>query len=204
VARIIDCVNANNSLLFVGYIYLYNNFLDIIKDNLYKIGPINSIEFMGYNQKPRIDSSLFWDWLPHDLTIYNKLFDVMPNLVAAKNIILNDQILDAEAIFNNNGHIIISRLSSQRQAKRSMTFEGQKGQIQFDDGQRFLKIDLDDEKMQFDSLSYIPPLRTELAEFISAIQYRDKDIQFNVARTLEDSMKIADLIERAENLAKSF
>ncbi len=198
VERITRHAKANNAIVFVGYIYLYNNFIDHIKDNYKKALPIRSINFVGYNQRSRKDTSLLWDWLPHDLSICHKLFGAMPSYVTGKAKRVAGIIESATLEFEHKGITIISKISCREDARRLISIDGENGVITCDDRLKHLEITLKRQKFIFSSDDYIPPLRTELQKFIEIIQNRHDTKYLNSSHDLDLSLKIADVIETAE------
>lgn len=203
VRKILDFANKKNSIIFVGYIYLYNNFIDIAHKHLCDIEPLRSIEFVGYNSRPRRDSSLLWDWLPHDLSICFRFFKSMPEFKFAEFEYGVDSITKADVTFLQDQCLIISRLSTQMSAQRTIKIKGQNGEINFDDRKKEINVDLNNDQIFFDSRAYDMPLRVELNEFINIVKNPRGEILDKTNLALQSSLDMAILIEKIEKVSKT-
>jgi len=85
--KIEKLLKKNNNNLMFGYIYCYNNQIDllqkIIKNNL--LGKILYISFYRQNLGPiRNDVDVDYDLTSHDLSIINKIYGILPSIKSYK------------------------------------------------------------------------------------------------------------------------
>ena len=85
--KIEKLLKENNSKLMFGYIYCYNNQIDLLKKILKKnvLGKILYIGFYRQNLGPiRNDVDVDYDLTSHDLSIINKIFGTLPSIKSYK------------------------------------------------------------------------------------------------------------------------
>lgn len=58
------------SVVLVGFTYLYHPAFQHLKNNLSKLGEVQSISFEGLNSPIRHDVSVLWDWGPHAVSLF--------------------------------------------------------------------------------------------------------------------------------------
>ena len=87
IIKIEKLLKENNSKLMFGYIYCYNNQIDLLKKILKKnvLGKILYIGFYRQNLGPiRNDVDVDYDLTSHDLSIINKIFGTLPSIKSYK------------------------------------------------------------------------------------------------------------------------
>src|SRR5262245_36174878 len=84
--QIREAAKRSGAAVFVGHIFLFHPAFLAALDLLHALGTIRYILCEGVNDRPRQDSSVLWDWLPHDLSIAWKVFGHGPQNVSAWNI----------------------------------------------------------------------------------------------------------------------
>jgi predicted dehydrogenase len=194
VVKIINCAKSNATLVFVGYIYRYNNFLGKIKQEIQELGNISSIELLGFNNRPRNDSSILWDWLPHDLSILHFLTGKFPSFSQSYGNSEQGQLLSASVRFTLNSTSINSELRSNEQfAVRKFNIIGDKGRAHLDDRNKTLKLLTQKREFFFDEEAYIPPLYQELNNFINILAGK-----IDFVEDLQFTLKLTQLIEAVE------
>jgi predicted dehydrogenase len=73
--RIRDAAERSGALVFVGHVFLFHPAVLVALELLPSVGKIRHLLCEGMNASPRTDSSVLWDWLPHDLAIARTIFD---------------------------------------------------------------------------------------------------------------------------------
>ncbi|HXL48147.1 MAG TPA: Gfo/Idh/MocA family oxidoreductase [Xanthobacteraceae bacterium] len=81
--RIQGAADRSGAVVFVGHIFLYHPAFVVALKLLPSFGPIRYLLCEGMNDAPRTDSSVLWDWLPHDLSMAHAIFSRNPDLVEA-------------------------------------------------------------------------------------------------------------------------
>lgn len=195
--RVRAAAQKSGALVHVGHIHLYNPaFLKLI-EILPQIGRVESILSEGMNDKPRTDSSVLWDWLPHDLSMALLIFGTEPESVEA--CALGGALAtSAIAKYQFGSATLLSLMSWQSPVKRTlMTIGGEKGSIIFDDTvakKLILKIG---EEISYPDYGNDMPLTLELRAFVDAIAQKSHDM-----RSLETGVTIVKLIAAAEEAAQ--
>jgi predicted dehydrogenase len=118
----------------VGHIQLYNPAFQAVKNLLAEVGTVQAVYWDGMNDRPRTDSSVLWDWLPHGLSMAHALFGVNP--VAAQAWGIGDPARFKAAIVNFDiaGVPFIANVSWISPRKRHcMTIVGENNSLTFDD-----------------------------------------------------------------------
>ena len=72
--RIRNAAERSGAIVFVGHILLYHPAFLAALDLLPSLGTVRYLLCEGMNGNPRTDSSVLWDWLPHDLSIARAIF----------------------------------------------------------------------------------------------------------------------------------
>src|SRR5262245_5547720 len=81
--RIREATRRSGALVFVGHIFLFHPAFLAALDLLPTLGEIRCVLCEGMNDRPRADSSVLWDWLPHDLSMAQAVFGRAPDSVNA-------------------------------------------------------------------------------------------------------------------------
>jgi len=195
--RLRDAALKSGALVHVGHIRLYNPAFLKIVEILPMLGEIKSILCEGMNNNPRTDSSVLWDWLPHDLSMALTLFGKEPESVQAWTV---GEPLATLAItkYQFGAGTLMSVMSWQSPTKRKMmTIVGEKGSILFDDtAERKLTLKIGEE-ISYPDYSKEMPLTLELRAFVDAITQKSKS-----TKSLDTGVAIVKLIARAEASSK--
>jgi UDP-N-acetylglucosamine 3-dehydrogenase len=81
--RIQEAAIGSRGAVFVGHIQRYNPAFLVLLELLPAIGGIRYVLCEDANSRPRINCSVLWDWLPHDLSMAHAIFGVDPISVQA-------------------------------------------------------------------------------------------------------------------------
>jgi predicted dehydrogenase len=169
--RICAAAERAGATVFVGHIQLHNPAFVALLDTLSRMGAIRMVTCHGMNDRPRADSSVLWDWLPHHLSMALAIFRQPPDRVAATALAGAPETQSAVATFTFGDKPLISTVSwlSPIQ-RRTMRVETENGTVIFDDkSERKLTV------RQGSTVSYPPydgepPLTRELRLFTEAIR----------------------------------
>ncbi|MFV1465920.1 MULTISPECIES: Gfo/Idh/MocA family protein [unclassified Phaeobacter] len=66
--------DAANCPVFAGHLHRFNPAAEVFCATLSQIGPVQSASAYCANNKPRDDTSVIWDWLPHPLSLARQIF----------------------------------------------------------------------------------------------------------------------------------
>ena len=81
--RIREAALRSGAPVVVGHVHLYNPAFQAAKKLLPEVETVQAVFWAGMNHRPRTDSSVLWDWLPHGLSMAQALFDVNPSFAQA-------------------------------------------------------------------------------------------------------------------------
>jgi predicted dehydrogenase len=132
--RIRDAADRSGAIIFVGHIFLYHPAFLATLELLPALGPIRYLLCEGMNNRPRSDSSVLWDWLPHDLSMAHAIFGREPDSVASWNLSTEDVPQAALAKFQFGDTPVVctvSWYSSLRRRRLAVTCA--EGTVVFDD-----------------------------------------------------------------------
>ncbi len=131
--RIADAARRSGAVVFVGHVYLYHPAFTTALKLLPDLGAVRHLTCIGMNDNPRSDSSVLWDWLPHDLSMAHAIFGCGPDRVACRHV-SGDVIPQAAVAEFRYGDATarceVSWLSPQR--RRQVTIECEGGQLKLD------------------------------------------------------------------------
>ena len=193
-----DASRASGALVHVGHIHLYNPAFLKVLEILPSIGRVESILCEGMNNNPRTDSSVLWDWLPHDLSMALTIFGKEPESVEAWPIGKPlAQLAITRYMFGDA--ILMSVMSWLSPTKRKLTtIVGKKGSIILDDTADKKVLLRVGKEISFPEYSTDMPLTLELRAFVDAIAQKSNSIQ-----SLETGVAIVKLITAAETAGHS-
>ena len=118
----------------VGHVHLANPAFQAAKKLLPEVESVQAVFWEGMNHRPRTDSSVFWDWLPHGLSMVQTLFDANPCLAQAWGVGEEARFEAALAKFVVAGVPFTARFSWSSPVKRHrMTILGAENSLTFDD-----------------------------------------------------------------------
>ena len=192
----------SNTPVFVGHIYLYNPAFQKVKDLLPTLGTISHVLSEKMNYGPRTDTSVFWDWLPHDASMFLELFGKPETVQAwgvARNGAGNQYDIATIRLSFASGLSCISIISWLSPEKRKyMTFVGEKGTLIFDDTvEKKLTLHAGGKIMHPEYESELP-LTRELRMFVDSVRRKS-----STSDSLALGRKIVSLVAAAEASARA-
>lgn len=174
---------AANGIVFVGHTDLYNPAFRRALEELPALGTVRHLLFEGMSNRPRLQSSVLWDWLPHQLAATSRILGTSPTRVAAWDLSAGRERGTAQDVgtamvrFDFASVPVVSMVSWHSPIKkRRLTITCEEGGLVFDDtmaakltlhrdGQAPSLLDHGDEL----------PLTVELRAFVDAVSRGDKD-----------------------------
>jgi predicted dehydrogenase len=147
------------------------------------------------NARPRTDSSVLWDWLPHHLSAGIAIFGRDPDRVSAWNLSEAAQPQAAHAKFDFGDASVISTVSWLSPIQRRLvSIACSKATLVLDDlSDRRLALHAGDGQLSYPAYGTELPLTHELTEFIAAIRSRKPD-----PRQVQIGMSVTNAIAAAE------
>lgn len=184
--RIRDAAARSGSIVFVGHILLYNPAVIAALEILPSLGPVRHLLCEGMNDRPRADSSVLWDWLPHHLSVALAIFGREPTAVGARSLAGNALSEAADAEFDFGDAAVTSRISWRSQVqRRHITIACADATLVLDDlSDRRIALHDKDGRITYPPYASDLPLTRELAAFASAIRSGEPDprqVQFGVS-----------------------
>lgn len=170
--RIREVAHQKGTPVFVGHIHLHNPAFLALCDILPKIGPIRFVLCQAMNGRPRTDSSVLWDWLPHDLSMAQRLFGGNPVGVSAWKLTPSAIPEAATVRFEYpNGNLVSTSSWVSQVNRQSMTICAEKGTVSFNDkAERKLVVYDEAGVASYPSYSSELPLTHELAAFVGMVE----------------------------------
>lgn len=177
--RIQDAAKRSGAVVFVGNLYLYHPGFLAALEMLPSLGAIRYLLCEGMNDKPRTDSSVLWDWLPHDLSMARTIFGHDPGSVAAWKI-SGEQIAEAAVLrFEFRNIPVVSTISWLSPVRRKRTIiVCEKATLIFDDNveRRLMLIQKKNGEISYPEYSDELPLTRELQAFMRAVRLGSADV----------------------------
>jgi UDP-N-acetylglucosamine 3-dehydrogenase len=170
--RICSAARKSGALVFVGHIFLYNPAFRAALQLLPELGAIEYVICEGANNNPRTDSSVLWDWLPHDLSMARVIFNRNPDSVTACRLSGLSMPTAAFSKFQFGDAAVISTISwvSALPTKR-MTVVCKNGTLIFDDkAERRLALYTNKGEISYPRYPDEFPLNLELKAFLQAVR----------------------------------
>ncbi len=194
--RLKAAANAAGGHVFAGHLHRFNPAAGAFCAALPEIGPIQSATALCANGKPRDDTSVIWDWLPHPLSLAIRIFGTPAERATARSLEGGARPLRVAAQLSYEGRPFDLEASwlSPDPAFR-ITATGTKGRLIFDD-KAAQKVTLIRDGNSV-ALSYDPelPLTRELRAFVELIRgVRDNPSPLDAA---EEVLRSLDAIERS-------
>ena len=167
-----DAAKRSGAVVFVGHLYLYHSVFLAALEFLPSLGAIRYLLCEGLNDSPRSDSSVLWDWLPHDLSAALVIFGRNPDSVATWNLSGVTRPEAALSRFQFGNTPIISTISWLSHVRRKqMTVVCEKGTLVFDDkAERRLALCGKQGELSYPTYSDDLPLTREMSAFLQAIR----------------------------------
>jgi predicted dehydrogenase len=170
--RIREAAARSGALVFVGHLFLYHPAFLAALDLLPSLGALRHLRCEGMNGNPRTDSSVLWDWLPHDLSIARAIFRCEPASAAAWSLsggTTPDAVL---ATFSFGGTPVVSTASWLLPVRRrQVTIACDEATLVFDDiAERRLALHRQNGVVTYPAYSDELPLTREMAAFVEAVR----------------------------------
>ncbi len=194
--RIQDAARQSGTPVFVGHIHLYSPAFRAARELLPSLGKIQYLLCDSANGYGRADSSVLWDWLPHDLSVARAIFDHNPDSVSAWSIAGGTEPMAAVSSFLFGGTPVISTISCLSPARRrQVTIVGDKATLVFDDrAERRLALHDNDKGLSYPAYSEGMPLTLEMEAFLQMIKMGKADPSH-----IQDGLDIVRAIAAAES-----
>jgi predicted dehydrogenase len=193
--RIRDAAGRSGAVVFVGHIFLFHPAFLAALDLLPSLGRIRSMRCEGMNAHHRTDSSVLWDWLPHDLSIGRAIFARDPDSVMAWSLSGGAKTGAALCKFQFGRTPVVSAVSwLSAVRRRQVTIVGTNATLVFDDiAERRLALHGEQGEISYPAYSGEPPLTREMAAFVDAVRRGKAD-----AGHLHAGMSVVRAIAAAE------
>jgi predicted dehydrogenase len=170
--RLRDAAERSGATVFVGHIFLFHPAFLAALDLLPSLGRVRHLRCEGMNNNPRTDSSVLWDWLPHDLSIARAIFDCDPDSVAGWSLSAGAEPDAALAKFQFGGTPVVCTVSWLSPARRrQVSIVCEDGTLILDDtAERRLALYDRQGALTYPAYSGDLPLTREMAAFLEAVQ----------------------------------
>jgi predicted dehydrogenase len=175
--RIRQASERSGALVFVGHIMLFHPAFAVALALLPSLGAVRYLLSEGMNGSMRSDSSVLWDWLPHEISMARAILNQEPHRATTWRL-AGDEMLTAATTRIEFGSVslvsAVSWLSPVRRRRLVVGCDG--GTLFFDDiaGQR-LTLYRGDDKPSYPAYADELPLTREMAAFIEAIRAGKRD-----------------------------
>jgi predicted dehydrogenase len=171
--RLRDAALRSGATVFVGHIFMYHPAFLAALDLLPRLGSIRYLHCEGMNNAPRTDSSVLWDWLPHDLSMAGAIFGHEPQSVMAWSLFggpVPEAALSNFQFGNTPVVSMVSWLSPVR--RRQTTIVCEKATLVFDDlaGKRLALYDGKTGEVSYPVYDEELPLTREMRAFLQAVR----------------------------------
>jgi predicted dehydrogenase len=170
--RIRDAAARSGAVVFVGHLFLYHPVFLAALHLLPSLGAVRLLRCEGLNANPRTDSSVLWDWLPHDLSIARTIFGCEPASATARSLAGGTTPQAALATFAFGRTALVSTASWLSPVRRRrVTIACDEATLIFDDiAERRLALHRNDGGVSYPAYSGELPLTREMAAFLDAIR----------------------------------
>jgi len=170
--RIRNAAERSGALVFVGHIYLYHPAFLAALELLPSLGVIRYCLSEGMNDNPRADSSVLWDWLPHDLSMARAIFGLEPDSVTAWSLAGGTKPEAALSKFHFGDTPVVSTISWLSPVRRKrLTIVCDKTTLIFDDkAEQRLALYGKLGKLTYPTYSDELPLTRELEAFLQTVR----------------------------------
>jgi predicted dehydrogenase len=170
--RIRDAAGRSGAPVFVGHIYLHHPAFLAALALLPALGPIRGLICEGANDRPRVDSSVLWDWMPHDLSMARVVFGRDADSARAWKLLGDFRTEVATSEFRFGDASVVSMMSWHSPVRvRRTTIACDEAILVFDDRiDRKLMLHRKDGAVSYPDYSVEPPLACELGAFLQTIR----------------------------------
>lgn len=175
--RIREAAQHTQTAVFIGHLQLFNPAFQAALDVLPALGPIQYVHCDSANDNPRADSSVLWDWSPHDLAMARAVFAAEPTCVQAWSLTGTENIQAAVSRYQFGAASLVSVMSWLSLIRRTqVTICAEQGVLIFDDrAQRKLVLHQRDGIVSHPGYEGELPLTRELRAFLDLIRSRSTD-----------------------------
>lgn len=182
----------HQTLVMAGHEYLYNPAYLKLKETLPQLGRINFISAEAGNWGPfRPDTSVLWDYGPHDVAMLIDLLNGMPVSVATWD--SGSDSVNARLNFSHTAAFIsVSRKLTHK--VRRLIVVGEKKSLNYDELAK-QKLTLYASRTKFLNYAKVTPLEQEVAAFVASIKTR-RQSKTDVKHAV-NVMRILDALERS-------
>ncbi|MGE0095987.1 MAG: Gfo/Idh/MocA family protein [Alphaproteobacteria bacterium] len=192
--RIRDTAARSGAPVFVGHIYLHHPAFLAALALLPELGPVRSLICEDANDRPRTDSSVLWDWLPHDLSMARAVFGRDAEKARAWNLFGNTRAEVAASEFWFGDAVIVSMMTWHSPVPaRRVTIVCDRAVVIFDDKADQKLMLYKNGAVSYPRFSNALPLAQELDAFLKNVRSGKPDSEH-----LEAGLAIARLIAAAE------
>lgn len=197
--RVCEVATRSGAPVFVGHIYLHHPAFLAALDLLPGLGTVRSLICEGANDRPRTDSSVLWDWLPHDLSMARVIFGQDADVVRAWKLCGDTQaeVAAAKFQFGDGGLVSFASWHSPIRVRRT-TIVGTAGVLVFDDNADRKLVLQKDGEVTYPSYVSELPLACEMEAFIHAVRSKQCD-----SSHLQVGMMVVRVIAAAERSMKA-
>lgn len=192
--RLSNASARSKGVVFVGHLHLFNPAFLALKREIPRIGAIHSLRYEGYNDRPRADSSVLWDWLPHALSMAHSVLG--QECIARR---CTSTAEEAQVQFNAGKISLDAHVGwhSQKSRHRFMLV-GERGTLIFDDYAKKKVVLTIDGHTSYPAYEPTEPLQDELAAFVAVVSGTPVPQGVSV----EDGLAVVRLIAEAEALGR--
>lgn len=188
--------------VLVGHTLLYHPVVWQMKKILTKIGAIKHLEFEGASNNSRVDTSLFFDWGPHPVSLFIDILKSQPKKIEVFDIRKKKGVIEqakVKLVFPNKITGSISLSWNSRNKKRKFRVTGEWGEIIFDDfsSKKLELIDNKKNQIIYPKYKITKPLNLLVKEFINSIRKKTK-----IYSDLSLGVKVINILEKIEDSAK--
>lgn len=175
--RIRDAAVRSGAPVFVGHIYLYHPAFLAALALLPTLGSVRSLICEGANDRPRADSSVLWDWLPHDLSMARAIFGCNADRARAWKLLgdFRAEVAASEFRFGDAG--VVSMMSWHSPVRtRRVTVVCEKAVLIFNDkADPQLVVRGNKGAVMYPAFPSEPPLTCEIGAFLQMVRSKKMD-----------------------------
>ncbi len=170
--RIRRAAERSGGVVFVGHIMLFHPAFAAVLALLPSLGAVRYLHSEAMNSRKRSDSSVLWDWLPHELSMAGAILDREPHRATAWKL-AGENMPEAAVTRFEFGNLslvsMVSWLSDVR--RRRLVIVCAEGTLVFDDlTEQKLALHRREGESSFPAYAAELPLTRELAAFIEAVR----------------------------------
>lgn len=196
--RLVQASERAGAVIFVGHLYLHHPAFLAALELLPRLGAIRDVHCVGMNDRPRSDSSVFWDWLPHHLSMAEAVLGRRPSQARARRL-SGEGLTEAGTAEFGYGDVSMTCVASWRSAvpRLVMRITGDQMTLVFDDRADCKLVLLEHNRVVgHPSYSSERPLTRELRAFVAAVRADVRD-----AEQVRTGISVVEGIEAAEQSA---